>query len=153
MIERLLPRQADNRFEGQRAALWLLGLFIAIKLLMSLNSIFNTEAVAVGADGFQVHTFGPNGARAVLMLFALASFGQLMLALVALLALVRYRALVPLIFALLLVEHLARRFIVQGYAVERAPTGGIGAIVFYGFLAVLALGLALSLVPRRSRAG
>ena len=51
MLERLFPRQADNGFEGHRAALWLLGLLIALKLAMSLNSIFNTESVAAGADG------------------------------------------------------------------------------------------------------
>lgn len=149
MLTELFPAHPGDDYRGQRAALWLLGLVIAIKLLMSLNSIFNTEAVAVGADGFQIDTFGPNGARAVLMLFALTALGQLMLALVALLALVRYRALVPLVYTLLLAEHLARRFIVQSHAVERAPTGGIGAMVFYGFLAILALGLALSLIRRR----
>jgi hypothetical protein len=153
MIERLLPRQADKSFEGHRAALWLLGLFIGFKLVMSVNSILNTQSVAVGADGFALDSFGSNGARAVLMLFALTALGQLMLALVALLALVRYRTLVPLVYALLILEHVARRLIVQGYAVERAATGvPVGTIFFVGFLVVLGLGLALSLLPRRNPA-
>ena len=44
MLDRLFPRQADNRFPGHRAALWLLGVYVALKLVMSSNSIFNAAA-------------------------------------------------------------------------------------------------------------
>lgn len=33
MLNRLFPRQADNRFEGHRAALWLLGLGLVLSLI------------------------------------------------------------------------------------------------------------------------
>ena len=104
MLNRLLPSHADNRFEGHRAALWLLGLFIALKIVMGVNSIFDTESVAVGADGIPLNSYGPAAARDVLTLFALTSLGQLMLALVGLTVLVRYRSLVPLVFAAFLGE-------------------------------------------------
>ena len=150
MLNRLFPKQADNRFEGHRAALWLLGLFIALKVVMGVNSIFNTEAVAVGADGIPLDSYGPAAARQVLTLFALTSLGQLTLALVGLTVLVRYRSLVPLIFAVLLGEQLARRLIVQGFAIEG---GSPGLYINLGLMALLALGLLLSLVrPRRKPA-
>lgn len=150
MINRLFPKQADNRFEGHRAALWLLGLFIALKVVMGVNSIFNTESVAVGADGIPLDSYGPAAARQVLTLFALTSLGQLVLALVGLTVLVRYRSLVPLIFAVLLGEQLARRLIVQGFAIE---DGSPGLYINLGLMALLALGLLLSLVrPRRKPA-
>lgn len=150
MINRLFPKQADNRFEGHRAALWLLGLYIALKVVMGVNSIFNTESVAVGADGIPLDSYGPAAARQVLTLFALTSLGQLVLALVGLTVLVRYRSLVPLIFAVLLGEQLARRLIVQGFAIE---DGSPGLYINLGLMALLALGLLLSLVrPRRKPA-
>lgn len=150
MLNRLFPKQADNRFEGHRAALWLLGLFIALKVVMGVNSIFNTESVAVGADGIPLDSYGPAAARQVLTLFALTSLGQLVLALVGLTVLVRYRSLVPLIFAVLLGEQLARRLIVQGFAIE---DGSPGLYINLGLMALLALGLLLSLVrPRRKPA-
>ena len=150
MLERLFPAEAGNRFPGHRAALWLLALLVFLKLAMSLNSIFNTQSVAVGADGFRIAEYGADGGRAVLMLFALAALGQLALTLVALTALLRYRALVPLVYLLLTAEHLARRLIVESYAVERSGSGGpIAWYVNLGLLALLALGLALSLVRRR----
>ena len=150
MIERLLPRQVDNRFDGHRAALWLLGLFIALKLVMSVNSIFNTASVAAGADGIPLESFGPAAAREVLTLFALNALGQLALALIGLTILIRYRALVPFIYLVSLGEQLARRLIVQSHAAARAESA-VAWYVIYGFLALAALGLVLSLIPRRKR--
>lgn len=149
LLRRLLPPQIDNRLDGRPAALWLLGLFVALKLLMSVNSILNTESVAVGADGFPLDSFGPAAARAVLMLFALMSLGQLALGMVALTALVRYRAMVPLVYLMLVAEHLARRFIVSSYAVPRTGSTPIGWYVNMGLLALLSVGLVLSLIPPR----
>ena len=76
-MNRLFPTQVDNRFEGHRAALWLLGLFVALKLAMSVNSLLNTAAVASGADGLPLDSFGSAAAQTVLMLFALLSLGQM----------------------------------------------------------------------------
>ena len=149
MLDRLFPRLVDNRFEGHRAALWLFGLLIALKLVVSLNSIFNTASVAQGADGIPLDSFGPAAAREVLLLFAMLSLGQLVLALIALAALIRWRALVPFLYLVSLGEQLARRFIVEAHDVARAGSSPVAWYVTYGVLAVLALGLALSLIPAR----
>ena len=151
LVDRLFPRQVDNRFDGHRAALWLLGLLVALKLVLSLNSIFNTAAVAAGADGIPLDSFGPAAARQVLVLFALMALAQLVLALIALAALVRWRALVPFLYLVSLGEQLARRFIVQAHDVARAGSSPIAWYMAYGVLAVLALGLVLSLLPARGR--
>ena len=149
LLGRLLPRHADNRFDGLRAALWLLGLVIVLKLAMGLNSIVNTASVASGADGIPLDSFGPGAARQILLLFALMALGQVVLTLIALSVLIRYRTLVPLIYLVLLGEHLARRLIVASYAAPGAPSTAIAGIVNYGLLALLALGLLLSLIPAR----
>jgi hypothetical protein len=150
MLLRLFPRQVDNNFAGHRAALWLLGLFVALKLVMSVNSIFNTESVAVGADGIALDSFGAAAAREVLTLFALTALGQLALALIAVAILIRWRALVPFIYLMLVGEQLSRRLIVQSYAMPRTESGTIGWALTLGLLAVLTLGLALALIPVRS---
>lgn len=152
MLARLFPRQADSRYDGYRAALWLLGLYIALKLAMSLNSIFNTAQVAAGADGIPLDSFGPAAAQEVLTLFALVGLGQLALALTAAAVLIRYRALVPLMFLLLLGEAVARRLIVLSFDATRTAAGSGGFSINVGLLGLLALGLALSLIPVRKRA-
>jgi hypothetical protein len=150
-LERILPRQADNRFEGLRPALWLLGVLLFIKLAMSLNSIFNTAEVAGGADGIPLESFGAAAARQVLLLFALLALGQLALTLVALTALIRYRALVPFVYLVLLCEHLARRLIARSYSAPGAAMTDVAFYVNYGLLTITGVGLLLSLIPRKPR--
>lgn len=149
VFQRLFPAQLDNRFSGQRSALWLLGAFLAVKLAMSINMIANTAAVASGADGIPLDSFGPAAAREVLLLFALVGLGQLALTCLGLVALVRYRAMVPFAFLLLLAEHAARRLIVQSYAVDRMPAASTAFAINMVLMAVLIVGLGLSLWPRR----
>lgn len=151
MLNRLLPTQVDNRFEGHRAALWLLGLFIALKLMMSLNSIFNTASVAQGADGIKLDSFGPAAAREVLTLFAMMALGQLALALIALTIVIRYRALVPFICLLLLAERLAGRLIVESDKLPGADSPPIVGFMAVALPTLLILALALSLIPARAR--
>ncbi len=154
MLRRLFPPQFDNRFQGPRLALWLLGLFVAVKLVMSVNSILNTASVAAGADGFPLESYGADGARAVLMLFALGSVDQLMLALLGLAALIRYRAMVPFVYLVLLVDQIARRALVQAHDAERASQMPAGISYFLiALLALLAIGLALSLLGRPAADG
>jgi len=150
VLDRLLPARIDNQFRGHRAALWLLGIYVALKLIMSLNSIFNTRSIATGADGLRLDTLPPDGAQALLMLFALIAIGQLFLNLFALLALVRYRAMVPLVFAMLLLELLCRRALVFDYAVARDGTA-VGTYINLGLTAILFVGLVLSLTGSGDR--
>ena len=150
MIARLFPGQFDNRYEGWRTALWILGLLLFLRLVMSVNSIFNTESVAAGADKFPLASYGADGARAVLMLFALHSLAELMLVAVGIAALARYRAMVPFVFLLLTAEHVGRRLIVQGYAIDRSAPTTAAYVINYGMLALLVAGLVLSLIPRRT---
>ena len=151
MLQRIFPHQFDNRFDGHRLALWLLGGLVALKLVMSSNSILNTASVAAGADGFPLESYSVAAARAVLMLFALMSLGQLILAVLGLVALIRYRAMVPLVYAVLLLEHVARRIIVQAYDVDRSGSAPVGFSINIALLGLLTAGFALSLWPQTRR--
>ena len=152
MFERLFPRVVDDRFEGHRAALWILWLLAALMLIVGTRSILFTEAVAVGADGIPIHSFGPVGARTTLMLFALDSVGTLTMGLLSVAVLTRWKALVPFLYLLLLCGQIVRRIIIQAYAIPRADgsIGGIWLILFV--LGLLSLGLILSLVRTRPSA-
>lgn len=150
IMKRLLPERFDDNFAGHRSALWLLGLIVVLKALMGGNSILNSTEVASGADGIPLDSFAPEAAREVLLLFELVGLGQLVLALLGAVALVRYRAMVPFVFLLLLAEQVARRLIVFANAIEPTRSFSPGFYINVGLLALLLLGLALSLWPRRS---
>jgi hypothetical protein len=151
MLQRLFPKQIDNRFEGHRLALWLLGIHVGLRAMIGLNSIANTAKVAGGADGYRLADYGADGARAVLMLFSLSGLAGLTMALLGVIVLLRYRAMAPLLLMLLLFDFLARRMIIQSYAVERSGSLGFAWWLNSALLAMLALGLALSLWPSRQK--
>lgn len=153
ILDRLFPARIDNRFPGHRLAIWLFALFVALRLIMGTNSILNTRAVATGADGMALDSLPTAAAESLLLMFALLSLSQLMLALLSLIALIRYKALIPLMYLVLLVEHLGRRALVLMQATDRAETLPVGAYINMGLLALLVAGLALSLLgtPRATR--
>lgn len=149
MFNPLLPRQIDHTYRGSKLALWLFGLIVLMKVAMSVNSIFNGRVVASSADGIPLDTFTPAGAQAVVSLFAAWGLGQLMICLLCILVLVRYRAFIPFMFALLLVEHLCRRLIFWAMPIARTGTSP-GFAINLVLLALTALGLGLSLWRRDS---
>ena len=144
MSNRLLPRHADNNYQGRRLALWLFGVVVLLKVIMSLNSIFNGRFVATSADGIPLDTFPPAAAQTVVALFAIWALGQLIICLVCIAVLARYRAMIPLMFALLLLEHLGRKLVLQIIPIVRtgAPPGFVVNLVL---LALMVVGLTLSL--------
>jgi hypothetical protein len=151
MFSQLLPQTIDNAYRGHKLALWLLGLLVFMKVAMSLNSIFNGYSVASSADGIPLDSYPPAAARTVVSLFALLGLSHLVICVLCILVLVRYRSLVPFMFALLLVEHLGRRLILQLMPIARAGAPPAFAVNL-ALLALMIAGLALSLW-RRGNAG
>jgi hypothetical protein len=148
MLEQILPRTIDNTYRGRNAALWVLALVVFSKTAMSLNSIFNGRYVASRADGIPLETYTPAGAQAVVSLFAIWGLAHLVICALCVIALVRYRAMVPLLLTLLLVEHVARRAILWAMPIAKtgaSPGFGVNLVL----LGLILAGLILSL---RSRA-
>ena len=144
MLHRLLPQRIDNTYGGHRLALWLFALLVLMKGGIGLGTIFNGRSAAISADGIPLDTFTPAGEQAFVSLFAAWGLSQFMLNLIGLLVLVRYRAMVPFMFALLLLEHLTRRLIfwIQPIARTETPPGFFVNLVL---VAVMIIGLVISL--------
>lgn len=144
MLKQLLPQPIDNTYRGHKLALWLFVLLVLMKVVMSLSSIFNGYSVVTSADGIPLDTFTPAAARTVVSLFALLGLSNFVICLLCTLVLIRYRSMVPLMFALLLLEHLSKRLILQFLPIVRTGTPP-GFYVNLALLALMIVGLALSL--------
>ncbi len=144
IIARLLPDRLDNAYTGHVAALWLLALLLLMKLAMSANVILNGEMVAMKADGIPLASYPSEAAHAVMVMFGIWGITQVALCLIGVLVLCRYGAMVPLMFAVFLLEHLLRRVYLAVMPLERIgnPPGGYVNLVL---LATASLGLVLSL--------
>ncbi len=149
MLNQLLPKRIDNTYRGYTPALWIFSLLMFMRIAISLNSILNGRTVASTADGIPLDTLTPAGAQTVVSLFALLGLSRLVISLLGILALARYRTMVPLLFALLLLEHLSRTLVLQVLPIPRAGTPP-GSIVNLVLLVLMIVGLALS-VRRQER--
>ena len=150
MLDRIFPQRFDNDYRGHKFALWLFGLLVLVKLAISLGTIFNGYQAASSADGVPLDTFPPAAAQAVVTLFALLGLVHLMLLLICIVALIRYRTMVPLMFAVLLLEYLGRRLILLVMPVATAGTPP-GLFINLALLVVMIGGLLLSLWNRENR--
>ena len=145
----LLPARADNDYRGRRLALWFLAVVLLAKGAIGVNSIVSGQKVASTADGIPLDTFTPGAAQTVVSLFGLLGVSHVVVVLLGVVVFVRYRALVPLLFALLLVEQLAKRAFTWLMPVPRTGQPP-GPFVILGILALTVAGLVLSLWPRRN---
>lgn len=145
MVNPLFPTRGDNAYRGSNIALWLFALLLLMTVGIALNSIFNGYTVASSADGIPLDTFTAAGARTVVALFAIVGLSRLLLGLLGILVLARYRTLIPCLFALFLLEHLGGRLILHFLPVARAgkPAGPAVNLVL---LVLIIAGLVLSLL-------
>jgi len=149
MPNRLLPRNADNNFQGHKVALWIFSIVLLMFAAMSMNSIFNGHYVAVNADGLPLGTYTPAGAQAVVSFYATWGVTQLIIVTLGVIVLVRYRALVPLMFLLLLSEELLLKVINNCLPIAK-PNGAPASLFIIALLSLMALGLILSLWRRNA---
>jgi hypothetical protein len=119
MLSRIFPKQADNRRGGHWLALVLLGLVTVIKGAQGVSTLADARGIAVGADGIPIDTYGVAAGDTVVALVALLGFYLLIVALVGVIVLLRYRALVPLMFVVWLVVQLGHRAVLAMNPIER----------------------------------
>src|SRR2546428_11544933 len=109
-----------------------------------VSSPARRQYLSRSADGIPLDTFTPAAARTVVSLFALLGLSNFVICLLCILALARYRSMIPFMFALLLLEYLSRRLILQFLPIVRTGTPP-GIYVSLVLLALMIVGLALSL--------
>lgn len=156
MLTRLLPKQIDNDYRGHILALWFFVLLVLTKFLQGANvagflGMGNSRQVLEGVDKVPIGAFPAEAASQLIFLFAAWGLGVFILGLLGIVVLLRYRAMIPLMYLLLLIEqvgrkvlstiHLGRPFV----SFEASPANFIN----WGFLLVTVVGFLLSLSHRR----
>ena len=147
MVETSHSLRVATAYRGHVLAPWLLGLVVLVKIAQSLAVLFGRDFVVSNADGIPLDAYSPAGAQTVLSLSALLSVDRLLIGLLAVLVLVRYRGMVAAMLVLLLLHDLGKQLILQLFPIVRvgAPPGPTMNLVLLGLTIV---GLALSLWNR-----
>jgi hypothetical protein len=141
----VFPVRLDNEgYRGRAAALWLLGLFLLLRLIMGVNGAINTSTIAAG-DGLRLDQ---GGGETILLLFRNVSLSNLPLVAIGAVALWRWRAMVPFLYLVLLADQVVRRVIALANPVARTDAASAGVWINLALLALLLVGFGLSLWSR-----
>ncbi|MGP1354317.1 MAG: hypothetical protein ACTS1Z_13430 [Parasphingopyxis sp.] len=152
MLKRIFPNQFSNEYRGHWLALVLLWIITGFKTIMAYNTAINTRYGAVNADGIPIDSYSPEAGAMVLNIFAKLGNMHFIIVAISLIALIRYRSMVPLIYLILIYEYLTRRLlgtIWLGTPFLELATSTAGAIVQSLFLAMV-IGFVFSLWSRRA---
>lgn len=158
MLARLFPKQIDNDYRGRMLAIWLLVPLALVKLLQGasvagLNPLSTSRRILETADRVPVGTFPAEAASHLVFLFAAWGLGIFVLGLLAAVVLLRYRAMIPLMYVLLLIEQLGRKVLSTVHL--GSPFVSLEAsaanLINWGFLSVIVIGFLSSLSGRRPR--
>lgn len=148
MFDRVLPSSIDNTYRGHKLALWLFGLLVLMRLAIGLNSIFNGYVVLTTADGIPLDTYPAAAAHSLVAVWALLGLSYVVTCVLCIFVLVRYRSMIPFMFALILLQHLGGRLILHFIPLVR--TGAPPAsVINLALLTLMIVGLGLSLWRRR----
>ena len=150
MFGRLFPKEFDNAYRGHWLALVILGLLLFLRVAQTGMGLVDPVFVIRGPDGILLDTFNAPAQAAFTYVFRLLCFLNILVCLIGLLALARYRAMVPLIYLVLLVLLAGMTAIRLLYPIPRAPEAPGGMIVL-AMLAVTLLGCLLSVLDTRKK--
>ena len=148
ILSRIFPKQIDNTFRGYRFAIWLLVPVVVVKMVMGFNMLLNASQLAQTADRLPLASFGVKAAAIIVMDFKTGGLERIVLATLALVTLLRYRAMLPLTYLLLAFDAVGLIVLwkVDPLHIIRSPTApSVGLIVNLSLAAALLVGFALSL--------
>lgn len=147
MLNRILPERIDNRYRGHPLALWLLVPITIQKLGVSLTHLFKADGGAQSISTIPLDTYSPSAAQNIVGLFARLGLEQLVLATLLVLVLLRYRAMIPLMYVVIVAHYVASRGV--GYMKPLVLAGTSGARTPALVIAILSVsGLVLSVIGR-----
>ena len=147
LLERIFPERVDNRYRGHRVALWLFALITLQKLALAFTHLFKADGGAQSISTMPLDSYPPSAAQNIVGLMARTGLEQLLLALLCVLVLIRYRAMIPLMYLLILAQYLGSRGIALMKPLVLGGTSGARTPLLV--IAVLtAVGLVLSATGR-----
>jgi hypothetical protein len=141
IFEILLPAKIANTIRGSKIPFYVFALYAVVSLVRSCIHLLAPDGGAGSIAGMDLSVAGADG---IIFAFALWGSSQLILAVIQLLVVFRYRSFVPFMYLMLMLEVLLRELVGKTKPVTFAhtPPGAVGNQLILP-LAALMLGLSL----------
>ncbi len=151
ILEILLPAKIDNTIRGSKIPFYVFALYTFFSFVRSCIHLLAPDGGAGSIAGMDITVVGAVG---IIFAFALWGSSQLILAVIQVLVVFRYRSFVPFMYLMLMLEVLLRELVGRTKPVtfDHIPPGAIGNQLILP-LAALMLGLALWSAYRQGNVG
>ena len=148
MLEKILPRQVDNSYNGHKLALYFFYFITLVTIGRSCIHIFASDGGAQSIATIRLDTFTQGGAEGVIYLFAQWGIAQLMVGLMYLMVALRYRRLIPLMYVFIFIEWSSRIVLAFFKSIE---TAGVAPAAILQFVMVLVIPVVFYLSIRQTK--
>lgn len=121
----LLPAKIDNTVLGWKLPFYVFALYAIISTVRSCIHLLSPDGGAGTIAGMDLTVAGAQG---IIFAFALWGSSQLLMAIIQLLVVIRYRSLVPFMYLMLILEVLLRELVghMKPVTFAHTPPGAIG---------------------------
>ena len=121
----LLPAQIDNTIRGTKIPFYIFTLYAIVSTVRSCIHLLSSDGGAGTIAGMDLSVAGADG---IIFAFALWGSSQLLFAMIQLLAVIRYRSLIPFMWLMLALEILLRELVgkMKPVTFAHTPPGAIG---------------------------
>ena len=144
MLKRVFPASLDNQFPGHKIALYVFFALTALTLWRSQHHLFGHDGGAQSIASIPLHTYSSSAAETVIGIFGLWGLSQLIIGLIYVLAAIRYRSLIPLLYVLFTFEYAMRFWVGANKTIETAGTAP-GSVINLPFMVAGVVLFALSI--------
>ncbi|HSP14026.1 MAG TPA: hypothetical protein VLV78_04670 [Thermoanaerobaculia bacterium] len=146
MLDGLFPRQIDNDYRGHPAAPWLMIVVVSVRIAQSLLVLCCSYYVVILAEALPLDRYPAAASQAIAFAMAGWKVDRLLIALLCLLAIDRYRSMIPLMLTVLLLQELGRRAVAWLYPMT---TDGVPGATRVNLVLLMLTAIALVLSLRR----
>ena len=144
-INLLFPKTISNKFSGKKVSLWFFYLLTITTLWRSQHHLLSADGGAQSIATIPLDTYSTEASATVIGIFALWGLSQLIIGFIYLAACLRYKALIPLLYTLGIIEYGLRAFYIGSdkpiETVGNAPGAMINAPLMITLTAMLILSL------------
>ena len=146
---KVLPKEINNNYEGQKIALYLFYFFTLMTVVRSLIHMFASDGGAQTIATIPLDTFTNEGASTVILIFSLWGLSQLIMGIFYVIVSWKYKSLIPLMYLFIFVEYLMRLILGVLKPIETRGTAP-GAIINFIFPPLVIILFLLSLNSKKS---
>ena len=104
----IFPKTIDNKYNGYKLSLYFFYLITSVTLVRSLIHIIAPDGGAQSIATIPLNQYPQDAATTVILIFSLWGSSQLILGLIYVVVVIKYKSLIPLMYLLLFAEYAMR---------------------------------------------